>query len=123
MLRTRAILFACVTALAAAGALAACGGDDVTVAPGGMDGGVDGIAPHPDGNMPPVDGNMPPVDGSHPDGNMPPVDGGDGGPCDFNQFVIGLIQNHTNNTDLPSQDLGQNCVDTHTTITGAPLFP
>jgi hypothetical protein len=27
---------------------------------------------------------------------------------------MGLIQNHTNNTDLPSTDLGQNCVDTQT---------
>lgn len=104
MLHTRAFLFACATVVAAAGALAACGGDDNAVHPG-TDGGVDAIAPN-DG-APPADGGdaAPPGDGG---------DGGDGGPCDFNQFVTGLIQNHTNNTDLPSTDLGQNCVDTQT---------
>jgi hypothetical protein len=100
MVRGRVFLFACATALAAAGALAACGGDDTSGSPPAADGGADVISP---------DGS--PLD-SGGDTN-PGTDGGDGG-CDFNTFVIGLIQNHTNNTDSPSTDLGQNCVDTHT---------
>jgi hypothetical protein len=104
MVQGRAFLLACATALAAAGSLAACSGDDNSGTPSGtMDGGTDG-SPIPDGST---------HDGSADTG--PATDAGDGGDaCDFNTFVIGLIQNHTNGTDQPSTDLGQNCTDTHT---------
>ena len=86
MLRKRSFFFCVATAVAISGAVAACGGDDTVVPTGNNDGGND----------------------------TAPSEGGDGGPCDFNQFVIGLIRNHTNSTDQPSVDLGQNCVDTKT---------
>lgn len=39
-------------------------------------------------------------------------DGGpDGGPCKFNDFVTGLINNSTTATALPSTDLGDKCTD------------
>jgi hypothetical protein len=101
MSRTRAFLFAVATAVAVAGAVSACSGDDVVGATPGTDGGTDGTAPPMDSGT----DTAPPGDAG---------DGGDAGPCDFNTFVIGLIQNHTNSTDQPSIDLGQNCVDTHT---------
>lgn len=101
MLRKRSFFFCVATAVAISGAVAACGGDDTVVPTGNNDGGTDGTA-HVDGG---------PLDGGN---DTAPSEGGDGGPCDFNQFVIGLIQNHTNSTDQPSVDLGQNCVDTKT---------
>ena len=80
---------------------AGCGGDDTSdgVTPdGGKDTGSDVfVPPGPDTGPPP-----------------PPDGGKDAGPCDFNAFVTGLITNHTNATDLPSTDLGDNCVDTRT---------
>jgi hypothetical protein len=105
MLRTRELLFAVATTVAALGPLVACGGDDTVVTPP-KDAGKDVITPPVDGGM---DGSMK-ADAS--DGGT--TDGGDAGPCDFNQFVLDLIKNHTNNTDKASIDLGQNCVDTQT---------
>jgi hypothetical protein len=80
---------------------AGCGGDDTSSGgspDSGPDGGVDVFVPPGPDTGPPPDGGP---------------DGADGG-CDFNAFVTGLITNHTNATDLPSTDLGDNCVDTHT---------
>lgn len=95
MLRTRALLFVVATIAVGGAAIAACGGDDiVNTTPG--DGGTATDGPILDG---------PSLDSGD------AGDAGDGGPCDFNQFVMGLIQNHTNSKDLPSVDLGQNCVD------------
>jgi hypothetical protein len=52
------------------------------------------------------------------------TDGGGGdGACNFATFVIGLIQNDTNGTALPSTDLGQNCVDDHDAAEFQSLFP
>lgn len=47
-------------------------------------------------------------DGGTPDAAPPP------GPCQFNDFVLGLINTSTNGTALPSEDLGDNCTDTQT---------
>jgi hypothetical protein len=87
---------------------AGCGGDDTVGANPdggpGTDGGSDVSVPPP---PPPGDG------GPNPDGGPKP-DASDGGACDFNAFVTGLITSHTNGTDQPSADLGESCVDTHT---------
>jgi hypothetical protein len=52
----------------------------------------------------------------------PGPDGGDAG-CNFATFVIGLINNHTNGSDQPSTDLGQNCVDDRDAAEFQSLFP
>jgi hypothetical protein len=110
---TRIGILIVAAALAAFGS-AACG-DDTSVAP--SDAGKD--VTQSDGpntnDSPTSDGNTP-MDGSS-------TDSGDGGPCDFAVFVTGLIQNHTNSTDQPSTDLGQNCTDQMQQSQFAPLFP
>ncbi len=95
----------------AAAMVTACGGDD-TATPG-PDSGRD--VTNSDGQPPP------PGDGGGMDGNMK-TDGGDGG-CDFAAFVRGLIQTHTNMTDQPSVDLGQNCTDKQDQAQFKSLFP
>ncbi len=102
---TRAALLAFAAAVVAAGALVACGGDDVSTTPPVGDAGTDAVVVHTDGA---VDGNVPPGDGGTQDG------GGDAGPCDFNAFVEDLVQNHTNSTEQPSVQIGDQCVDSHT---------
>ena len=91
------------TALSLAGLLAvACGDDSGNGA--GPDAGGNEAGPGTDGGN---DAN-PGTDSGN--------DAGDGG-CDFNAFVLDLVNNHTTATDLPSTDLGDQCVDNHT------LFP
>jgi len=99
----RAFLVTFVTSIAIAASAAACSGDDTVGTTPGQDGG--GDATHADGGSPDTGGNEAGKDGGT---------DGDAGPCDFNAFVTDLIKNHTNNTDQPSTDLGQNCVDTQT---------
>ena len=79
-----------VAALAVCGlaALPGCGDDDDGASPG-KDGGGD-VNPNNEGGG----------------------DGGDGGgPCTFQGFVTGLINNSTTATALPSTDLGDKCTD------------
>lgn len=99
MLRARALIFVIGTLAMGGAGVAACSGNDILEGPT-ADSGTDGAS----GDGFTTDGPT----GDGPDGRT------DGGPCDFNQFVTGLIQNHTNDKDLPSVDLGENCVDTQT---------
>jgi hypothetical protein len=106
--RSAKSLIAIATAIAVSGAIVACGGDDTTGNNPGADGGtIDGS--HVDGSSDGAPDTAPADSGA----DTARTDGGDGG-CDFNAFVIGLIQNHTSSTEQPSTDLGQNCVDTQT---------
>ena len=85
--------------------LAAACGDDSTGGSGSADGGHDGSTID-GGPNPGLDG------GGNPDGGP----GFDGGPCDFNAFVLDLVKNHTTATDKPSTNLGESCTDTHTLV-------
>lgn len=84
--------------------LAAACGDDSTGG-GSADGGHDGST---------IDGGPNPGKdgGGNPDGSVPL----DGGPCDFNAFVLDLVKNHTTATEKPSTNLGESCTDTHTLV-------
>jgi hypothetical protein len=103
----RKLLSVLVAAGLAAAMVVGCGGDD-TANPG------------PDAGS---DVNNPP-DSQPPDSQPPdsPADGGDAG-CNFATFVLGLISNHTNQTDQPSTDLGQNCTDDKNQAEFKSLFP
>ena len=60
------------------------------------------------------DNSNPNADTGVPD-TGPATDGGpEGGPCKFNDFVLGLINNSTTATALPSTDLGEKCTDDQT---------
>jgi hypothetical protein len=117
MLRKVGLFSACAALLVAAGALSACGSSSGGNGPGDSgelpDGGEDVFIPPGDGGEDSsADSSMMNTD-SGPVGDSGHPDAGDGG-CDFNTFVMQLIMNHTNSTDLPSTDLGQNCTDTQT---------
>jgi hypothetical protein len=121
MLRKVGLYSACAALLVAAGALSACGSSSGGNGPGPgdsgelADGGEDVFVPPGDGGEDSsTDSSMTNTD-SGPVGDSGSVnpDASDGG-CDFNEFVMQLITNHTNSTDLPSTDLGQNCTDTQT---------
>jgi hypothetical protein len=118
MLRKVGLFSSCVALLLAAGALGACGsssgngngpGDSGELTEGGED-----MYVPPGDDSSTSDSSMTNND-SGPVGDSGPgnPDASDGG-CDFNTFVMQLIMNHTNSTDLPSTDLGQNCTDTQT---------
>jgi len=93
MMRIRSAALASIVALALVVGIAACGDDD------------NGATPGP---TPTTDSGPPVVPPGSNDG------GADAGPCDFNAYVTGLIQNNTNATAVPTEDLGDNCVDTQT---------
>ena len=114
MLRGRVLLLIGLTTATAALALAGCGGDDTIVPPAG-DAGKDSSTPHLDGGT--DTGTQDASDGSvnHSDAG----DAGADGACDFNAFVLNSIQTQTNNTSLPSANIGQNCTDTHTLFDAA----
>jgi hypothetical protein len=100
MVLIRNAFFAAVLVATSATALGlvGCGDDD-----NGTNNPPDGAPPTPPPVNPPV--NPPPPPG--------PPDGGDGG-CNFNDFVINLINTQTTDTAKPSTDLGDNCVDNQT---------
>jgi hypothetical protein len=85
MERHRASALVLAFVVATVGGIAACGDDDNAAGPPTQDSG-------------------PP----------PPPPPADAGPCDFNDYVTGLIQNNTNATSLPDETLGDNCVDNQT---------
>ncbi len=87
-MRNKKLLFACL-ALSVAGAAfqVGCGDDDSN--PSNPDTGIPYTGPASDG-------------------------GTEGGQCNFNDFVTGLINNSTNATALPSTDLGESCTDNQT---------
>ncbi len=97
------LLASAVVAVTASSLLVGCGDDD------------QGIVP-PDGGSTP-DVIVPPAPDASTDAN---TDGG--GPCDFAEFVTGLIKNQTNPTAQPSTDLGQACTDKKDPVQFAPLF-
>ena len=99
MVSFRNVFFAAVLAATSAGVLAlGCGDDD------------NGTGPQTDSGPPTPPPVNPPVNPPPPPG---PPDGGDGG-CNFNDFVINLINTQTTDTATPSTDLGDNCVDNQT---------
>jgi hypothetical protein len=99
MAKMQSAIAAVAGALVAFALTAGCGGDDNASGGSNPDGGADHV--------------VPPTDAAPPDDAQPGDARSDAG-CDFNGFVTGLITNHTNAKDLPSADLGDNCVDTHT---------
>jgi hypothetical protein len=118
MLRKVGSFSACAALLLAAGALGACGsssgGNDETGDSGELaDAGGDMFVPPGDAGGDSSTTDSEPGDSGQPADSGHPGDAGDGG-CDFNAFVMGLVMNHTNSTDLPSTDLGDNCTDTQT---------
>ena len=99
--KQRAIAGLGALSLALALALAAgCGGDDQNSTNPAADAGAADRAVSADSGGPAPEAS--------------PGDAGADSRCDFNGFVTGLIANHTNATDLPSTDLGDECVDTRT---------
>jgi len=118
MLRKVGLFSACAALLVAAGALGACGGssggNNETGDSGELaDAGGDMFVPPGDAGADSSTADSEPGDAGLPADSGHPGDAGDGG-CDFNTFVMGLVMNHTNSTDLPSTDLGDNCTDTQT---------
>jgi hypothetical protein len=98
------LLASAVVAVTASSLLVGCGDDDQGIVR--VDGGST------------ADVIVPPLpDASTTDAN---TDGG--GPCDFAEFVTGLIKNQTNATAQPSTDLGQACTDKKDPAQFAPLF-
>jgi hypothetical protein len=51
------------------------------------------------------------------------MDTGTDGPCNFATFVIGLINNDSTASALPSANLGQSCTDDQKQTDFASLFP
>jgi hypothetical protein len=117
--------WALITACLVASALTACG-DDSGAGPrdsgleAGGDAQPDGTA---DANAKADSGGDSAVDGGGSTTDSGGEAGADGGACNFAVFVVGLIQNHTNATDRPSADLGQNCVDNMDSTEFKTLFP
>ena len=97
MKRVTLLIATCVAAVALG-----CNGDDNNNGDGGPDGSKDVVT------------NDVATDGG--------ADSGDGA-CNFAAFVTDLINNHTTSTDLPSTNLGQNCVDNQNQAEFKPLFP
>jgi len=111
---------ACLAVLLATGlagvTLAGCGSSSQGQSPG--DSGASDVQ-HPDAQ--PSEGG-PGDGGTHDTGTAEAGDAGDAA-CNYATFVLGLISNHTNGTDQPSTDLGQECVDDQNQAEFQSLFP